>query len=225
MITTYHAKIGSTFHSLRRSGDWLRPALSIGSHLKPIALNSLGTANIISRSFFGNSCRSSLPDSRVGDFSKRFFSQVPPVTNKVENVGAQDVTRHGNKHWFKMMISKRKKLKKALAAQSETEATVSSISKDADIKVSNEKQVGIEKEDEKLGSSISNSSVSNTNEVSKPKGKKKSKSKKTKEQDSAANAITEAALTPSSEGTSQTKKSGRIRKGAKSSQDSEVSVF
>lgn len=224
MTTTYHAKIRPAFHSLRRSGDWSQPSFSIDSHLKPIALNSLGTANIISRSFFGNSCRSSLPDSRVGDFSKRFFSQVPPVTNKVENVGSQDVTRHGNKQWFKMMISKRKKLKKALAAQSETEATVSSISKDADIKVSNEKQVGSEKEDEKLGSSISNSSVSNTNEVSKPKGKKKSKSKKTKEQDSAANAITEAALTQSSEGTSQTKKSGRIRKGPKSSQDSELSL-
>lgn len=225
MITTYHAKIGPTFHSLRRSGDWSQPAFSIDSHLKPIALNSLGTANIISRSFFGNSCRSSLPDSRVGDFSKRFFSQVPDGTNKVENVGSQDITRRGNKHWFNVMISKRKKLKKALAAQSETEATVSSISKDADVKISNEKQVGSEKEDEKLGSSISNSSVSNTNKVSKPKGKKKSKTKKTKEQDSAANAITEADSTQSSEGTSQTKKSGRIRKGAKSSQDSEVSVF
>lgn len=224
MIMTYHAKIRPAFHSLRRSGDWSQPSFSIDSHLKPIALNSLGTANIISRSFFGNSCRSSLPDSRVGYFSKRFFSQVPPVTNKVENVGSQDVTRHGNKQWFKMMISKRKKLKKALAAQSETEATISSISKDADIKISNEKQVGSEKEDEKLGSSISNSSVSNTKEVSKPKGKKKSKSKKTKEQDSAANAITEAALTQSSEGTSQTKKSGRIRKGPKSSQDSELSL-
>ncbi|XP_062021032.1 uncharacterized protein LOC133737513 [Rosa rugosa] len=224
MITSYSAKVGPTFAPLRRSGDGFQRAFSIDSHLRPRALNALGTANVMSRGFFGNGCRSSLLDSRVGDFSKRFLSQVPDVTSKVENVGSHDGRRPGNRKWFKIMISNRKKLKKALATQSETEATVSSISKDADVKVSNEKQVGSEKEDEKLGSSTSDSPISKTKEVSKPKAKKRSKSKKIKEQDSAANAIAEAASTQSSESTSQTKKSGRNKKGAKSAQDSENPV-
>lgn len=220
MITSYGAKVGPAFAPLRRSGDVFQRAFSIDSQLRPSAVNALGTANVMSRGFLGNGCRSSLLDSRVGDYSKRFLSQVPDVTSKVENVGSQD----GRRKWFKM-ISNRKKLKKALATQSETEAKVSSISKDADVKVSNETQVGNEKEDEKLGSSISNSPISKTKEVSKPKAKRRSKSKKTKEQDSATNAVADVASTQSSESTSQTKKSGRSKKGEKSAQDKEVSVL
>ncbi|KAL6212621.1 hypothetical protein ACLB2K_017839 [Fragaria x ananassa] len=234
MITSYGAKVGPAFAPLRRSGDVFQRAFSIDSQLRPSAVNVEISANYVCQ---GTPKEHSKPrettteirhkehrfkwllDSRVGDYSKRFLSQVPDVTSKVENVGSQD----GRRKWFKM-ISNRKKLKKALATQSETEATVSSISKDADVKVSNETQLGNEKEDEKLGSSISNSPISKTKEVSKPKAKRRSKSKKTKEQDSATNAVADVASTQSSERTSQTKKSGRSKKGEKSAQDKELSA-
>ncbi|XP_050366925.1 uncharacterized protein LOC126785323 [Argentina anserina] len=223
MIMSYGAKIGPNFSPLRTGGDGFRPAFRINPHLRPGALNVLGTANVMSGGVFGNGCKSSLSDSRVGDFSKRFLSQVPEVKSQVENVGTQDGRRPGNRKWFKM-ISNRKNLKKALATQSETEATVSNISKNADVKVANAKMVGSEKGAEELESSISNSPISKTKEVSKPKAKRRSKSKKTKDQDSAANAIAEVASTQSSESTSQTKKSARSKKGEKSSQDSELNA-
>lgn len=216
MIMINPAKVGPSFHSFRRSGDGSERAFS---NLKPGSLNSLGPGNVISPGSFG-----SVANYSIGGFAKRFFSQVPHVTSKLESVGAQNGKYSVSTSFFKQ-LSKRRKREKALAAQSKNEATISSISKDVDVEASTERQIGSEKGDGKLGSFLSNSLIINDNHVPKVKGKKRSKSKKTKEQISAANAPAEAAATQSSKGTSQTKKSGSTKSGKKSAQDSEVSNY
>ncbi|ONI33990.1 hypothetical protein PRUPE_1G457500 [Prunus persica] len=213
MIMINPAKVGPSFHSFRRSGDGSERAFS---NLKPGSLNSLGPGNVISPGSFG-----SVANYSIGGFAKRFFSQVPHVTSKLESVGAQNGKYSVSTSFFKQ-LSKRRKREKALAAQSKNEATISSISKDVDVEASTERQIGSEKGDGKLGSFLSNSLIINDNHVPKVKGKKRSKSKKTKEQISAANAPAEAAATQSSKGTSQTKKSGSTKSGKKSAQDSEL---
>lgn len=221
MIMINPAKVGPSFHSFRRSGDGSERAFS---HLKPGSLSSLGPGNIISRGSFGSSCRLSVANYSIGGFAKRFFSQVPHVTSKLESVGAQNGKYSVRTSFFKQ-LSKRRKREKALAAQSKNEATVSSISKDVDVEASTEQQIISEKGDGKLGSFLSKSPIINDNQVPKVKVKKRSKGKKTKEQISAANAPAEAAATQSSKGTSQTKKSGSTKSGKKSAQDSEVSNY
>ncbi|TQE00572.1 hypothetical protein C1H46_013816 [Malus baccata] len=223
LITANHSKFGHNFHSFRRSGDGSEHNFTIHSHLKHGSLNSLGPAGIISFVSFKNSCRLGLTNHSAGAFPKRFFSQVPSVIYKGESVGVQDGRNSGNTFFFRK-LNKRKKREKALAAQSKTKATDSSISKDVDVEALTDQQVGSEKGAGKLGSLVSNSPISNDTKVSKVKGKKRSKSKKTKEQISSANPPAEAATTHSSKVTSQPKKSGSTKRGEKSAEVSELNL-
>ncbi|XP_068314031.1 uncharacterized protein [Pyrus communis] len=224
MITANHSKFGPNFHSFRRTSDGSERAFTIHSHLEHGSLNSLGPAGIISCVSFKNSCRLGLTNHSAGAFPKRFFSQVPSVIYKGESVGVQDGRNSGNTFFFRK-LNKRKKREKALAAQSKTKATDSSISKDVDVEALTEQQDGSEKGAGKLGSLVSNSPISNDTKVSKVKGKKRSKSKKTKEQISAANPPAEAATTHSSKVTSQPKKSGSTKRGEKSAEVSELNLI
>lgn len=54
MITSYGAKVEPTFAPLRISGDVFQRAFSIDSQLRPSAVNALGTANVMSRGFWGS---------------------------------------------------------------------------------------------------------------------------------------------------------------------------
>ncbi|XP_048438037.1 DNA topoisomerase 1 [Pyrus x bretschneideri] len=223
MITANPSKVGPNFHPFRRSGDGSECAFTFHSHLKHGSLNSLRLAGIFSCGSFKNSCRLGLSNHGAGAFPKRFFSQVPSVINKGETVGVQDGRNSGNMFFFRRLI-KCKKWEKALAAQSKTKVTDSSISKDVEVKALTEQKVGSEKGAGKLGSLFSNSPIRNDTQVSKVKGKKRSKSKKTTEQISAANPPAEAAMSQSSKVTSQPKKSAGAKSGEKSVEVSELNL-
>ncbi|KAM1618126.1 hypothetical protein ACFX1R_018318 [Malus domestica] len=223
MITANHSKFGPNFHPFRRSGDGSECAFTFHSHLKHGSLNFLGPAGIVNCGSFKNSCRLGLTNHSAGAFPKRFFSQVPSVINKGESVGVQDGRNSGNTFFFRRLIKCKKRIK-ALAAQSKTKATDSSISKDVEVEALTEQQVGSEKGAGKLGSLCSSSPIRNDTRVSKVKGKKRSKSKKTKEQISAANPPAEAAMSQSSKVTSQPKKSGGTKSGKQSAEVSELNL-
>ncbi|KAJ4707637.1 DNA topoisomerase [Melia azedarach] len=153
-----------------------------------------------------------LSSNNCESFSKRCFSQVPRVTNGSGKMGDG---RNGD--FAFRLVNKHRKWASALAARGKNIAT-----EDVNaVNSANEQQVGYGMEGVELGSSTSNSSVSNSKQDSKVsrKRKRQSRSKKNKEQVSATIDAEQTSVAKSSKRASQAKSSN-----SKSGQSMDLSL-
>lgn len=221
-VSTNHANSGKDFRISHSALGGSRCAF----HLTPGFLGCVAPINAV---IYGSvKCGFRRALANCGSFAWRSFSQDASLTNRYENIGVCGTEGGGNTLGFQAFNEHRKQ-PKSLAAHKKKKAESSNISasKDADTMDSSEQVVGDGKDDVKLGSSISTTTVINDDENTVIDGqqKQRSGSKKNKVQQFAPNASGESIVAKGPKSSFQAKRSSASKKGKKSTLALEVSSY